>query len=164
MTISLIWAMDENGLIGKNNELPWRLPRDFAFFKERTLNRTILMGRKTWDSLGGKPLPRRRNLVLTRDGSFDPAGAEVVHSLEEGLEQGRVPGEELMIIGGSEIYRIFLPYADKLIVTRIDRAFEGDTYFPEVDWTLWKAVKEEPGIQDEQNTYPYRFMEYERLS
>lgn len=163
MTISLIWAMDENGLIGKNNELPWRLPRDFAFFKERTLNRTILMGRKTWDSLGGKPLPRRRNLVLTRNGSFDPAGAEVVHSLEEALEKGQVPGEELMVIGGSEIYRMFLPYADKLIVTRIDRAFEGDAYFPEVDWSLWKAVKEEPGIRDERNPYPYRFMEYERI-
>lgn len=161
MSITMIWAMDANGIIGKNNDLPWHLPRDFAYFKAETLGKRMLMGRKTWDSLGGKPLKGRTSIILTRDTDYAPEGAEVVHSLEEALAEGR-KDDELMVVGGSEIYRMMLPYADKLMVTRIEAEFEGDTKFPEVDWRGWEVVSDTPGIRDEKNPYDYRFYVYER--
>ncbi|MFC3749810.1 dihydrofolate reductase [Paenibacillus sp. GCM10012306] len=161
MSISMIWAMDVKGVIGKDNSMPWHLPRDFAFFKSETMGKTMLMGRKTWDSLGGKPLKGRTSIVLTRDHSFTAEGAEVVHSLEEALEAAKRT-DELMVIGGAEIYRIVLPYADKLIVTRIEHDFAGDTFFPDVNWDEWKEVSSTPGIKDEKNPYDYRFVVYER--
>ncbi|MFF2015067.1 dihydrofolate reductase [Paenibacillus sp. NPDC058177] len=161
MSISMIWAMDIKGVIGKDNSMPWHLPRDFAFFKSETMGKTMLMGRKTWDSLGGKPLKGRTSIVLTRDHSFTAEGAEVVHTLEEALQAAKRT-DELMIIGGAEIYRIVLPYADKLIVTRIEHDFAGDTFFPDVNWDEWKEVSSTPGIKDEKNPYDYRFVVYER--
>ncbi|UQZ37137.1 dihydrofolate reductase [Paenibacillus sp. PK3_47] len=161
MSITLIWAMDANGLIGKNNDLPWHLPRDFAYFKAETLGKRMLMGRKTWDSLGGKPLKGRTSIILTRDTDYAPEGAEVVHSLEEALAEGR-KDDELMVVGGAEIYQMMLPYADKLQVTRIEEAFEGDTKFPEVDWSQWEEVSNTPGIRDEKNPHDYRFYVYKR--
>ncbi|WP_311077856.1 dihydrofolate reductase [Paenibacillus polymyxa] len=160
MGISMIWAMTQNGVIGRDNKLPWRLPRDMAFFKEQTINKTVLMGRKTWESFGGKSLPNRRNVVLTRDQRYQVEGAEVIHSLEEGLQLAKQ--EELMVIGGAEIYALFWPHADRLIVTRIEEAFEGDTTFPELDWNGWNIVSETPGIKDDKNPYEYRFVVYER--
>ncbi|OBZ18164.1 dihydrofolate reductase [Bacillus sp. FJAT-27264] len=161
MSISMIWAMDIKGVIGKDNSMPWHLPRDFAFFKSETMGKTMLMGRKTWDSLGGKPLKGRTSIVLTRDHSFTAEGAEVVHTLEEALQAAKRT-DELMIIGGAEIYRIVLPYADKLIVTRIEHDFDGDTFFPDVNWDEWKEVSSTLGIKDEKNPYDYRFVVYER--
>jgi dihydrofolate reductase len=161
MSISMIWAMGANGVIGKDNDMPWHLPRDFAFFKEQTLGKRMLMGRKTWESLGGKPLKGRKSIVITRDTSFQPEGAEVIHSLEEALAEGRKE-DELMVIGGAEIYRMMLPYADKLIVTRIDEEFAGETKFPEVEWDEWEEVSNIQGIRDEQNPYDYRFYVYQR--
>ncbi|MNB91745.1 Dihydrofolate reductase [compost metagenome] len=162
MEISLIWAMGLDGVIGKGGTMPWHLPRDFAFFKERTMGRAMLMGRKTWDSLGGKPLPGRTSIVLTRDESFSAEGAKVVHNLEEAL-QAAGDETELMVIGGAEIYKITLPVADKLIVTLIEESFDGDTFFPEIDWRQWTEVSSEQGIKDEKNPYDYRFVVYERL-
>ncbi|MFE4709459.1 dihydrofolate reductase [Paenibacillus sp. NPDC056722] len=161
MSISMIWAMDIKGVIGKDNSMPWHLPRDFAFFKSETMGKTMLMGRKTWDSLGGKPLKGRTSIVLTRDHSFTAEGAEVVHTLEEALQAAKRT-DELMVIGGAEIYRIVLPYADKLTVTRIEHDFAGDTFFPDVNWDEWKEVSSTPGIKDEKNPYDYRFVVYER--
>ncbi|MDP4098646.1 dihydrofolate reductase [Paenibacillus sp. P96] len=161
MSISMIWAMDENGTIGRDNALPWRLPRDMAFFKEQTLNKTVLMGRKTWESFGGKSLPQRNNIILTRDPHYAAAGAGVIHSLEEGLRLAEQ--EQLMIIGGAEIYKLFWSHADQLIVTRIEEVFAGDTVFPALDWSGWKIVREIPGITDEKNPYRYRFVYYERV-
>ena len=161
MSISLIWAMGANGVIGKDNDMPWHLPRDFAFFKSETLGKRMLMGRKTWDSLGGKPLKDRTSLVMTRDTRFNPEGAKVVHTVEEALNEGR-QSDELMVIGGAEIYRMMLPYADKLIVTRIQENFDGDTFFPEVDWSQWKEVSKIKGIRDDKNPYDYHFLVYER--
>ncbi|CAM2782529.1 dihydrofolate reductase [Paenibacillus sediminis] len=160
MSVSLIWAMAQNGIIGVNNRLPWRLPADMAFFKAQTTGKTIVMGRKTWDSLGGKPLPNRHNLVLTRDSSFQANGAEVVHSIEEALtyaERG-----ELMVIGGAHIYEQFLPYADKLIVTIIHHDFEGDTKFPPVNWDEFEKAEEIRGTRDERNDYDYDFVTFIR--
>ncbi|MFB5758854.1 dihydrofolate reductase [Paenibacillus medicaginis] len=161
MSISMIWAMDKNGTIGRNNSLPWRLPRDMAFFKEQTMNKTVLMGRKTWESFGGKSLPQRKNVVLTHDPDYTADGADVIHRLEEGMKLAEQ--EQLMIIGGAEIYKLFWPYADELIVTRIEEAFEGDTLFPDLDWSSWKPVREIQGITDEKNPYCYRFVFYERV-
>ncbi|KAF6579923.1 dihydrofolate reductase [Paenibacillus sp. EKM212P] len=160
MGISMIWAMAQNGVIGQDNKLPWRLPRDMAFFKEQTINKTVLMGRKTWESFGGKSLPNRRNVVLTRDQCYQVEGAEVIHSLEEGLQLAKQ--EELMVIGGAEIYALFWPHADRLIVTRIEETFEGDTTFPELDWNGWNIVNETLGIKDDRNPYEYRFVVYEK--
>lgn len=162
MSISMIWAMGQDQVIGLNGTMPWRLPRDMAFFKEMTLDKTILMGRKTWESFGSKPLPRRKNVVLTRDQNFTLTSEEgvVIHHLEDGLKLAQ--DGELMVIGGSQIYEQMLPYADKLIVTFIDSAFEGDTFFPEVNWKDWTVTDEVQGITDEKNPYSYRFVTYER--
>ncbi|MHA6529000.1 dihydrofolate reductase [Paenibacillus sp. BAC0078] len=161
MSISMIWAMAANNVIGKDNDMPWHLPRDFAYFKAETLGKRMLMGRKTWESLGGKPLKGRTSVVLTRDNSFTPEGAIVVHSLEEAVAEGRKE-DELMIIGGAEIYKLMLPFADKLLVTRIEEEIEGDTRFPEVDWSEWREISSTQGIRDEKNPYDYRFYVYER--
>lgn len=161
MSISMIWAMAENGVIGKDNDMPWHLPLDFAYFKEQTLGKRMLMGRKTWDSLGGKPLKGRTSIVITRDTGFQAEGTQVIHTLEEALAEGR-KDDELMIIGGAEIYRMMLPYADKLLVTRIHEDFEGETKFPDVRWEEWKEVSSVQGIRNEQNPYDYRFYVYER--
>ncbi|GAB6930190.1 trimethoprim-sensitive dihydrofolate reductase [Paenibacillus sp. JCM 10914] len=160
--ISMIWAMGNEQVIGLNGTMPWRLPRDMAFFKEMTLNKPIVMGRKTWESFGSKPLPNRTNIVLTRDPDFrlmEDQGV-VIHDIEDALPYAEA--DELMVIGGSQIYELMLSRADRLYCTFIDHDFEGDTYFPEVDWDKWKIIEEVPGITDEKNPYSYRFVTYER--
>ncbi|NGZ74511.1 dihydrofolate reductase [Saccharibacillus alkalitolerans] len=159
-TITLIWAQDQNGLIGRDNALPWRIPADMAYFKRETLGKPVVMGRKTWESFGSKPLKDRQNLVLTRDASFAAEGAQTVHSVDEALKAAE--GEEVMIIGGTQIYELFLPLADRLRVTRVHDAFEGDAHFPALDWSPWKLVGSEEGIRDEKNVYRYVFEIYER--
>ncbi len=131
--ITLIAAMDQNNLIGKGNSLPWNLPADLKFFKQQTVGKTILMGRKTCESLPFV-LPQRRNVVLSRNKSFERDGFEVVHSLEM-LDQET----ELMVIGGAKIYELMLSHATHLIITKIHDCFEGDTYFPDIDWSAWQV-------------------------
>ncbi|MEC0330661.1 dihydrofolate reductase [Paenibacillus sp. FSL R5-0527] len=161
MSITLIWAMAQNGVIGRNNQLPWRLPADLKFFKAQTMGKTMIMGRKTWESMGSKPLPGRHSVVLTQDTSYRAEGADVVHTLEEALryEKG---GEELMVIGGAGVFRLFFPIADKLLVTRIDQDIEGDVFFPALNWEDFDLVHEQQGIRDDKNPYDYRFLTYER--
>jgi dihydrofolate reductase len=156
--ISLIWAMDERGTIGLGNGMPWHLPNDLAYFKRVTQGHTVVMGRKTFESIG-KPLPGRRNVVLTRDREFQVEGCMVVHSLED------VPREdgELFVVGGAKVYGEFLPLADRLYVTRIRHEFAGDAFFPEVDWSKWRLVSAEEGVVDEKNRYPHVFEVYERV-
>jgi len=160
MTISFIFAMDRNRAIGYENKLPWHLPADLKFFKTTTMGHPILMGRKTYESIG-KPLPGRRNIVLTRDRDYTAAGCDVVHSPEEAIALVG-EGEEGFVIGGAELFHLFLPYADKMYVTRIDHAFEGDTYFPEIDEGKWRLVSTEAGVRDEKNPYDFRFEIYEK--
>lgn len=162
MGITLIWAMARGGVIGKDNKLPWRLPADLAFFKAQTLGKTMLMGRKTWESIGSKPLPGRCNVVLTMDEHYEAVGAETVHSIDDALrlQQG---DEELMVIGGAGIFKHFLSYADKLLVTFIDEDVEGDVTFPELDWSQFKVTDEVQGVRDEKNPYDFRFVTYERV-
>ncbi|WP_223066231.1 dihydrofolate reductase [Paenibacillus caui] len=160
MSITLIWAMAEGGVIGRDNRLPWRLPADMAFFKAQTTGKTVLMGRKTWESMGSKPLPNRINVVLTRDKAFKAEGAKVLNSFEDAVKLGG--HEELMVIGGAEIFAYFLPLADRLLVTVIDEFIEGDVRLTDLDLGDFKLVEERQGIRDEKNPYNYRFLTYVR--
>ncbi|HHW48416.1 MAG TPA: dihydrofolate reductase [Clostridiaceae bacterium] len=157
--ISLIMAMDKNNLIGNKDGLPWRLPADLAYFKKITMGHTVIMGRKTYESIS-RPLPGRRNVVLTRDKRFTAEGCIICNTLDEALKFGQ--NEEAFVIGGAEIYSQFLPYARKLYITRIDETFEGDTYFDGIDFSKWRLVSKQEGIRDEKNPYVYYFLVYER--
>ncbi|RCW52395.1 dihydrofolate reductase [Halanaerobium sp. ST460_2HS_T2] len=161
MSLSIIAAMDQNYLIGKNNEIPWNLPEDLKYFKEITMGAPIIMGRKTFESIGF-PLPGRRNIILTRNKDYSADGCEIIHSLEEILTMFLESKEEAFIIGGAEIYNFFLPYSEKLYLTIIEHEFSGDTYFPEIDWRNWDKIKEKKGIKDSKNPYQYAYHIYQR--
>lgn len=159
--ISLMWAMDNNRVIGYNNQLPWHLPEDLKFFKRTTMGHPIAMGRKTWDSIG-RPLPGRENIVITRNPEFTCEGCTVLNTIDELIEYSRQKEEEIFVIGGAEIFKLILPDADKLYLTRIYDEFEGDTFFPELNMEEWSMLSKEKGIKDEKNPYDYEFMIYER--
>ena len=139
--LSLIVAASRNGVIGAGNKLPWHLPADLKRFKQLTMGHPILMGRKTFESIG-KPLPGRTNIVITRQEGFQACGATVAHSLEEALQicEGQ---EEVFVIGGAEIYKQALPLADRIYLTRVDADFEGDTFLPALDPARWKETARE---------------------
>lgn len=159
--ISLMWAMDNNRVIGYNNQLPWHLPEDLKFFKRTTMGHPIAMGRKTWDSIG-RPLPGRENIVITRNPEFKCEGCTVLNTIEALLEYSRQRSDEIFVIGGAEIFKLILPDADKLYLTRIYDEFKGDTFFPELNMEEWSLLSREQGIKDEKNPYNYEFMIYER--
>ncbi|HGY90031.1 MAG TPA: dihydrofolate reductase [Planctomycetes bacterium] len=163
-SVTLVVAMDEQGLIGCRGDLPWRLPADLARFKRLTMGHPILMGRRTWESIG-RPLPGRTNMVLTRRTDFAPEGVVVVGALEEALDRaGGFPGgEELMVIGGAEVYRLFLPRATRLQLTRVDGRFEGDVFFPHWNPADFELLAEERRDADEKNPHAMTFQTWERL-
>jgi dihydrofolate reductase len=158
--ISLIVAMAQNGVIGRDNALPWRLPEDLKRFRSFTLGKPILMGRKTFESIG-RPLPERTNLVLTRDRSWCAHGVIVVHSVAEALSQAAM-SEELVAIGGAEIYRLLLPLARRMYLTHVHADVPGDSTFPEFDSTQWADVECSSQPADEQHAYPLTFVTLER--
>jgi dihydrofolate reductase len=158
--ISLIVAMAQNGVIGRDNALPWRLPADLRRFKEFTLGKPILMGRKTFEAIG-RPLPGRANLVLTRDRDWRAPGVIPVHSVEEALLQTRTC-EELVAIGGAEIYRLLLPLARRIYLTHVHADIPGDTYFPAFDPAQWDDVEFRALPADERHAYPVTFVTLER--
>jgi len=159
--LSLIWAMDRNHLIGNDNTLPWKLPADMAWFKKSTMGKPILMGRKTYESIG-RPLPGRTNLILSRQTGLQIKGCVVAHSLAEA--QSFVPdADEMMVMGGAEIYALLFDQAERLYITEIDAEFEGDTWFPEFDRSQWKETLRQPHQADEKNNYPYAFIILERV-
>lgn len=158
--ISIIFAMDKNRVIGKDNKLPWHLPAELAYFKRVTMGHPIIMGRKTHESIG-KPLAGRENVVVTRDPGYTATGCTVVHSVQEVLD--RFGDQEVFVIGGAQMMREFLPMTHKLYMTRIDHAFEGDTFFPEINEREWRLISQEEGITDEKNPFPYHFLVYEKL-
>ncbi|OPH51985.1 dihydrofolate reductase [Paenibacillus ferrarius] len=159
MSISFIFAMDRNRAIGLNNALPWYLPADLKFFKAVTLGHPILMGRKTYDSIG-KPLPGRRNIILTQNPAFEAEGCEVVHSVQEAVEAFQ--DQELFVIGGAEIFRLFSEAVNRMYITFIEHEFEADTYFSELDLSQWSLQSSEQGERNEKNTYEYYFRIYEK--
>jgi dihydrofolate reductase len=158
--VSLIVAMAQNGVIGRDNSLPWRLPKDLKRFRAFTLGKPILMGRKTFESIG-RPLPGRTNLVLTRDRSWFAAGVVVVHSVEEALAQAG-SSEELVAIGGAEIYRLVLPFARRIYLTHVHADVPGDIYFPDFDPTQWADVECSTHPADHEHAYPVTFVTLER--
>ena len=157
MLISLIAAVAKNGLIGKDNRLPWHLPADLRFFKNTTIGHPIIMGRKSFESIG-KALPGRTNIVLTRNANFAAAeNLKVVHSLEEAFEVARKTGtDECFVIGGAEIYKEALPFCQKLYITRVHGIFEGNTYMPEFE-KGFRKISSVSNLKDEQNAYDYDF-------
>jgi len=160
MRLSIVVAMDGNRLIGKDNQLPWYLPADLAFFKKLTTGNTILMGRKTFDSIG-RPLPSRRNIIITRNTNIEITGCEVVNSIEEALSLAQ--GEtEVMVIGGAKLYQQILPIADRLYITQIEGEFDGDAYFPSYNEVEWSQISIDSREPDENNHYKYHFITLDR--
>lgn len=160
--ISLIVAMDKNNVIGFNNEMPWHLPNDLRFFKEKTTGHTIVMGRKTFESIG-RVLPNRKSVVLTKSEVNLPEEVEVIQDIQTVVDMANeTPDEELFVIGGGNIFKQILPYADRLYVTVIEEAFQGDVFFPEISATDWKEVSKVKGKKDEKNPYDYYFIQYDR--
>ena len=158
--ISLIVAMDETGLIGRNGQLPWRLPEDMKHFRRLTLGKTVLMGRKTFESLG-KPLEQRQNWVLSRDRNFLAPGCRVFASLDAALAAHE--GDDLMVIGGAELYRQALPLVQRLHVTRVHAKLEGDTWFPPYNATEFRETECSEHPADARHAYAYCFMTLERV-
>lgn len=158
--ISLLWAMGKNRVIGKNNDLPWRLPADLKYFKQITMGHPVAMGRKTFESIG-KKLPGRENIIITRNADFHVEECTVLHSIEELLSYSQ-HFDELFVIGGADIFEQCLPYAGRLYVTYIHENFDGDTFFPNFSFQDWVEISRKKGLKDEKNPFDYEFIVYER--
>lgn len=158
--ISIIVAVAKNRVIGNNNSLLWKLPADLKHFRILTQGRPIIMGRKTFESIG-RPLPDRKNIVITSDKNFALEGCIVVHSINEALKAAG-NAKEVMVIGGGEIYKQFLPMAQRMYITWVDAEFEGNVYFPEFRNDEWEEVEREAHEPDDKNQYPYTFVTLER--
>ena len=161
MKVTLVVAIAENGVIGRDRGLPWRLSTDMKRFKETTMGKPVVMGRKTWESFPKRPLPGRRNIVVTRDRTYGAEGAETALSLDEALERAR--GEpEICVLGGGEIYAQALPVADRLDVTHVLAEIDGDTHFPPIDPETWDAISVEEIPAGEMDGHATRHVVYER--
>lgn len=161
MRLSIVVAMDDNRLIGSKNQLPWHLPADLAYFKKLTTGKSILMGRKTYDSIG-RPLPNRRNIVITRNSNISIPGCEVVSSIDHALELTK-EDPEVMVIGGASLCEQLLPKINRLYITKIDGVFEGDVFFPKYDDFNWLEVSCESHPKDNSNAYSYKFIVLDRV-
>jgi dihydrofolate reductase len=159
--ISFIVAMDAKSAIGKNNELPWHLPADLAFFKKVTMGNPIVMGRKTFESIG-KALPGRENVVVTRDRHYKAEDCTIIHSVDKISEIERNANEEVFVIGGAEIFKETFPFADRLYITMIEEEFDGDTFFPPFNHEEWELKSRKKGPKDDKNPYDYYFLTYDR--
>lgn len=161
--LSIVVAKSKNNIIGKENKLVWNLPEDLNHFKELTTGHTIIMGRKTFDSIG-RVLPNRKHIILSQnpDLIIKDKNVQVVHSLLE-IQELIENKEEAFVIGGAAIYNFLMPYVKKMYVTEIDEEFEGDTFFPKINTDIWKETKREKGIKNEQNNLDYDFVTYERI-
>lgn len=159
--ITIIAAVAENNAIGKNNQLLWHLPNDFKRFKAITTGHFIIMGRKTFESFP-KPLPNRTHIVISRQKNYTPDGCVVVPNLEKAIEICP-KNDEVFIIGGGEIYKQAIDFADKLDITKVHHNFEADTFFPEIDTTIWKLTAEKFNPKDEKHQYDFSFLEYQRV-
>lgn len=155
MTFSLIVATTQNNVIGKDNQMPWHLPADLAWFRQNTTGKPVIMGRKTFESIG-RPLPKRINIVLSRQ-PFEHEGVTWKDSLESAVDFVK-GSEEILLIGGGELFKQYLPKADKLYLTQIQAEIEGDTFFPQLNWDEWKIEYDEYRQADENNVYDLRFL------
>lgn len=157
--LSAIVATDNNFLIGKNNTMPWYLPADLKHFKQITTGYCIIMGRKTFESLPKGALPNRRNIILSRNTFLKFPNAEIFSSVDE-LLQAVAKEQEVFIIGGAEIYSLLIPLVSKIYITRIKHSFEGDTYFPHLDFDKWEMIDEQKHLADQKNKWDYNFETY----
>jgi dihydrofolate reductase len=163
MSISIIVAVSQNNIIGKDNQLIWRLPDDLKRFKSLTLGHPIIMGRKTFDSIG-KPLPGRTSIVITRDSTFAPEGVWVAHSIDEAIQMAQnLTQDEVFIIGGGDIYKQTLPIAQKIFLTTVNLEVEGDTTFEITDLNNWEEVRNEHHTSDEKHAYSFNFIDLVRV-
>ncbi|HEU4469812.1 MAG TPA: dihydrofolate reductase [Flavisolibacter sp.] len=163
MILSLLLAADEGNVIGKDNQLPWHLPNDLRYFKNQTWGMPILMGRKTFDSIG-KPLQGRKSIVITRNSSWQHEGVDTVHSVEEAIQKARTYGaKEIFVIGGAEIFNTAFPMAGRIYLTRIHHRFEGDAFFPSIPAAEWQLVRSRYCEVDEKNPYAHTFETWERI-
>jgi dihydrofolate reductase len=160
--VTIMAAVAANNALGKDNQLIWYLPEDLKRFKKTTLNHAVIMGRKTFESLG-KPLPNRTNIIITRDKNYKVEGCDVVNSLKAALKAALKVDENPYILGGAEIYKQAMPFADKLDITFVHHKFEADVFFPEIDKTIWKETWREDFKADENNKYDYSFVTFERI-
>jgi dihydrofolate reductase len=168
MKVAIIVAMSTNRVIGHDNKLPWHIPADLKHFKALTLGKPIVMGRKTYESIG-KPLPGRDNIVITRQSGWKAEGVKVAHSLEAALDlaqaSARVNGaEEIMVIGGAEIYAAAMDKADRMYMTQVQSWIEGDAIFPEVDWQGWQETARQECEAEGANPFDYSFIVFDRLT
>lgn len=162
MLVSLIFAMDEHNAIGVNNTLPWHLPADLKKFKQDTMGHHIIMGRKTYESIG-RPLPGRTSIVVSRQEDYSAEGVKVAPALEQALHIARKAGEtEAFIIGGAQLFRDAMPLADRFYLTRIHHTFTADTYLPAIDMREWEELERKDFQPDEKNKYPYSFITLKR--
>jgi dihydrofolate reductase len=161
LCVALIAAIAKNGVIGIDNRLPWKLPEDLRRFRELTTGHAVIMGRRTWQSIG-KPLPDRQNIVVTRRRDLQVPGCETAASLAEALTLVRLP-DPAFVIGGEALYRAALPVADRLYLTEIGRDFEGDVHFPLLERDHWREISREASRLDEPDGFPYAFAVYERV-
>ena len=159
--IVLIAAMDRNRVIGNNGQLPWHIPDDLRFFKDTTLNKTIIMGRKTFDSIG-RLLPLRKTVIVTRDRNFRFPGAIIVHDIEKIRYLKKVSANVFYVVGGEELYRATMDVADALLITEIDDEYEGDAFFPAIDPSIWKEVSRTKGKKELDKDPDYHYVEYRR--
>jgi len=163
MKISMIAAVAKNNVIGKDNDLIWHLPNDLRFFKEKTKGHTIIMGRRTWESIGSKPLPYRTNIVVTRQQDLKADGALVVYSLSQAIGLAPESDDELFIAGGADVYRQAMAVADTIYLTLVDAEPEGDTFFPQILSEEFKLISREDHPADDRHAMAYSFLEYERI-
>lgn len=164
MLVSAIVAVAKNRVIGKDNNIPWYLSTDLKFFKRTTLDHHVIMGRKSFQSIG-KPLPKRTNIIVTTNPFFIASGCITAHSIEEALEIAfDNQQEEVFVIGGAQIYEISLPYLDKLYYTEVDAEPEGDVFFPELDWSEWKLTSNKPFPKGEKDDHAFNIKVFEKIS
>lgn len=162
IVVKIIVAFDENRVIGKDNTLIWHLPADLQRFKTLTTGNVILMGRKTYESIG-RPLPNRTTIVISRQIDLHIEGVIVVHSVEEAILKAKsISREDIFIVGGAEIYQLCMPLADQILLTQLHDVFEGDAFFPEISPEMWEVTEKERGITDEKNPFQYSFITYQK--
>jgi dihydrofolate reductase len=160
--LKILVAFDENRVIGKNNTLIWHLPADLKRFKSLTTGHVIIMGRKTFESIG-KALPNRTTIVISRQADLNLEGVIIAHSVEEAILKAKsLTRDDIFIVGGAEIYALSLPLADQILVTQLHDVFEGDAFFPEIPLDTWEVSERERGVTDEKNAYQYSYLTYSR--
>lgn len=162
--LAAIWAQDEQGLIGKQQKMPWHLPNDLKYFKAMTEQKTIVMGRTTFEGMKQRPLPNRQTIILSGHQVYQDTNVRTMSNIAEVLDFAATSKQDVFIAGGSQVYAAFLPFVERLYRTVIFESFAGDAYFPAINWQDWQLISKQSGMVDEKNQYAHQFEIYERLT